>query len=109
MQFAQNPDGSVAFASGDGRQSVSSAAAKLDQQQRILEAAFRADRAREKSGTETEGRVAEREFIGQYNAQDLDQQQRVLRAASKADRARENSGTDVGLTPAPETDPMQGV
>ena len=84
MQFAQNPDGSVAFASGDGRQSVLSAAAELEQQQRILQATLRADRARERSGTETEGRVAERDFVGQYNAQDLDQQQRVLQATLRA-------------------------
>ena len=82
--FAQNPDGSNAYASGDGRQSVLSAAAELEQQQRILEAAFRADRARENSGTETEGRVAEREFIGQYNAQDDQSAQDSLYSSSEA-------------------------
>ena len=42
--FAQNPDGSVAYPSGDGRQSVLSAAAELEQQQRILQATSKADR-----------------------------------------------------------------
>ena len=75
--FAQTLDGSVAYASGDGRQTVLSAAAALEQQQRILQTTMRADRARERVGAETQGRVAEREFVQQYNAQDLDQQQRI--------------------------------
>ena len=62
--FAQNPDGSVV---------------EQQQQRRILLAASKADRARERTSTETEGRVAERDFIGQYNAQD--QQRRILLAA----------------------------